>query len=359
MSASRGVSLDRSTFPASRRSFLAGSAAVGAGIAAGAGFWPREAVARTGRIDPPLEMDTKFATVVPVSTWAGGGAWAIVSKWGETFTLCNSGIIAGKDAVIVVDGFNTPGGAQWAAAMARQLTGRDPTHVVVTHYHFDHTDGLGGYLALAQPPVIISTVKTRELLAKHGVAGGGNLMFPAPKSAIAGLQGSVARCVLPDTVIEDSSKPLEIDIGGKSVILRDRSGHTPSDLNIEVQGGGRDGKKLVYAGDMIFNRIFPVYLDALPKQLRTNVAEVIGEDGGLNTIVPGHGALTTGAELKPFVELLDYIAESGKRAHDAGTSAQDAAKAFVVPEQLKDYTPGNPFFVQLAFEATYREIGGK
>lgn len=354
-------SLLRPDLSTSRRGFLGGAAVATAGLALSSTLAaPRTALARLAesRRDDraPTDLDTKFATVLPINTWQGGGAWAIISKWGETFTLCNSGIISGKDAVIIVDGFNTPGGSQWAARMAKQLTGRDPTHVIVTHYHFDHTDGLSGYLALQNPPMIISTAKTRELLASHGVTGGGNLMFQPPASPIKGLKRSVQVCVLPDTIIEDASKPLTIDIGGRSVTLRDRAGHTLSDLNVEIPNGGKDGQKIVYAGDMIFNKVFPVYLDAIPSALRSNVAEVIAEDAGKSIIVPGHGGLTTGADLKPFLALIDYITEAAKKTFAAGTPAKAAAATFTLPPDLKDYTPGNPFFVELAFQAVYREL---
>jgi glyoxylase-like metal-dependent hydrolase (beta-lactamase superfamily II) len=355
----------------SRRAFLGGATVVGAGLALAGSLapaWSARAAERRAERQPavrqptdrqatdPFAMETKFAKVVPISTWDGGGAWAIISTWGETFTLCNGGIIAGKNAVIIVDGFHTMGGAQWAARMAKHLTGRDPSHVVVTHYHFDHVDGLGGYLALPEAPIVISTPTTRQLMAKRGVAGGGNLFGPAPASTIPGLSRSIARCVLPDTVIDDTSKPLPIDLGGRQLLLRERAGHTSSDLNVEIVSGGKDGQKIIYTGDMVFNNIFPVYLDALPKLLRKNVAEVISEDNGKSIIVPGHGQMTTGAQLAPFLAVIDFLNEAGAKARAAGTPAKDAAAALVLPESLKAYAPQNALFPQLAFEAIYREI---
>lgn len=354
------VASDRPTALASRRSFLGGAAALGAGLAvAGSMTMPRRAAAGVRAIGQPIEMDTKFATVVPINSWLGGGVWAIVSKWGPTFTLCNGGIIAGKDAVVLIDGYNTLGGAQWAAEMAKKLTGRDVTHVIVTHYHSDHTDGLSGYLALREPPLIVSTQATRDLMAKRGAAGGGNLFFPAPESTVAGLKRSVARCVLPDTVMADSKTPLTIDIGGKTIVLRERSGHTPSDLTIEVEGAGKDGETVIYAGDLVFNKVFPVYLDALPKAWHTHVSEVVASGGGKSVIVPGHGQVTTADEIRPLLGVFEAIAAAAAKAHASGTSAQQAAKGFVMPESLKEYATDNAVFVQLAFEASYREIEGK
>jgi len=164
--------------------------------------------------------------------------------------------------------------------------------------------------------------------------------------------------VLPDTVIEDYTQPLNINIGGKTITLRDRCVHTPSDLNIEIASGGKDGQKIVYTGETIFNKIFPVYLDALPQALRSNVAEVISEDGGKNIIIPGHRAPTTGADLRPFLALIDHIAEASRKAHTTGTPAKADAEAFTVPPELKDYTPSNPLIGQLTMDAMHRQLDG-
>ena len=43
-------------------------------------------------------------------------------------------------------GVSTADGAQWLAGKARELTGRWPTHVALTHYHSDHANGVAGYL---------------------------------------------------------------------------------------------------------------------------------------------------------------------------------------------------------------------
>lgn len=352
-----GQSLAFAASSVSRRAFIGGAAALGfAGAASAHGLMRGDRPA--SRPDEPA-IDEKFAMVVQVGAWDGGGAWAIISKGGQTFTLCNGGIIAGKDAVLMVDGFNTYGGARWASGAAKKLTGRDPTHVVVTHYHFDHTDGLVGYAGLPEIPTIISTSTTRDLMAKRGNAGGGNLFFPAPASRIPGLKTSVAKCLLPDAVIEDSSKPLAIDIGGKTVVLRERAGHTASDLNVEIDGGAKDGSKLVYAGDMIFNKVFPVYLDALPTTLRKNVAEAIGENRGTNTIVPGHGPVSTGEGLKPFLAVIDHFAAAAKKAHDAKVSPKDAAAGYALPPELQDFAILGPGIIEMAFAAWEREQGGK
>ena len=69
-------------------------------------------------------------------------------------TLCNGGVIAGRDGVLAVEGFATAAGAAWLAGEAERLAGMRPTHVVLTHYHGDHTTGLEVLIA-ANPTVPI------------------------------------------------------------------------------------------------------------------------------------------------------------------------------------------------------------
>lgn len=342
---------------AARRAFLGGAIALGAGAAMGmSGARQRRNGRRNEHAAQDEGLNTKFARVVPINTWADGGVWAIVSDFGMPVTLSNGGVIAGKDKVVIVDGFNSPGGAAWVSKIAKQLTGRSATHVVITHYHFDHTDGLSGFYAGGPAPMVISTRKTRELLAKRGVTGGDNPLFKAPASPIPGLAMSHAPVVLPEAVIDDASTPLTIDLGGKALTLRERSGHTPSDLTMEVDGGGPGGERVVFAGDLVFHKVFPVYLDAQSKALKKNLVELSEENGGKNIVVPGHGPIASGADLQGLIGVVDFIADYAAKARTGGMSSADAAAKFALPEALKDYTPGNPLFVKVAMDTMYEEL---
>src|SRR5690606_27669975 len=116
------------------------------------------------------------------------GVWAVISRPldGDRTTLANGGLIAGKDAVLAVEGFNQPAGAQWLAAKSLELTGKRPTHVVVTHHHGDHANGIAGYQDGAQPCAIHSTAITRDIV----LARDAKAPEPAPARA-ASLNGAV------------------------------------------------------------------------------------------------------------------------------------------------------------------------
>ena len=97
----------------------------------------------------PTVATTPFARLDAI----GADTWAVISTplGGDRTTFANGGIIAGRNGVIAVEGFYRPAGAQWLAARAKELTGRWPTHVVLTHYHVDHAAGVSGYVDRTTP----------------------------------------------------------------------------------------------------------------------------------------------------------------------------------------------------------------
>src|SRR6185436_12085397 len=100
------------------------------------------------------------------------GIWALISNplGGDRTTLSNGGIIAGRNGVLAIEGFNQPQGAAWLAGKARELTGRWPTHVAITHYHADHSNGVAGYLTAEAHPAVRATATTRDLVIQKNAA---------------------------------------------------------------------------------------------------------------------------------------------------------------------------------------------
>ena len=127
----------------SRRGFLAASASCASYLAAAGPLLPVPALRRWGAPGRGrVVAQEPFARIEEL----GFGMYAIVSTPlnGDYATVCNGGIIGGLTGTLVVEAFATHEGAEWAARMARELTGGWPTHVVVTHYHADHSAGAAG-----------------------------------------------------------------------------------------------------------------------------------------------------------------------------------------------------------------------
>jgi glyoxylase-like metal-dependent hydrolase (beta-lactamase superfamily II) len=284
------------------------------------------------------------------------GIWAHVSTplGGDRTTLSNGGIVAGRDAVLAVEGFNQPEGARWLAVKARELTGRWPTHVVLTHYHADHANGLAGYREGDARPALRATAATRELVLLR------NRPAPAPADADSARTMQAARAAaafgtlgaaLADVTLLPPDAPTAIDLGGRTVRVVPRAGHTASDVSVEV-----DEPSVVFCGDLVWNGMFPNYVDAVPTRRAASVRALRRQRP--TVYVPGHGALAREADYDRYAAMLAEVERAARAAHAAGTPAADAAARFALPASLGEWTLFNRAFFERAFAAWLRELGG-
>lgn len=323
-----------------RRSLLQGTSACLA-LVAGNSLAPRSLLAAPQTAESVTSKP--YARVFKLAQ----GVWAIEStpfSSGDLTTTCNGGIIAGRDGVLVVEGFNTLRGGAWVSQLTRELTGRRPTHVVVTHFHADHTNGLAGFQNGADELTIMATARTRQLIVERYAA---SPVKPEGSSTVA--RGR--KFLLPDSVIVDTSRPTEIDLGGRHVTLIPRQGHTPSDLTVQI-----DEPLILWPGDLLWNGLFPNYVDAIPTQLRKSCHELLTMANA--RYVPGHGPLTDAEGIRPYLGLLDSVEEAARKAHSQGTPAADAWQAYEVPSSLGEWSKFRPDIFRPAFEAWERELGG-
>lgn len=265
------------------------------------------------------------------------GVWAMISTplAGDRTTLSNGGIIAGRNAVLAIEGFQTPDGARWLADRARELTGRWPTHVVLTHYHSDHANGLAGYLSASDHPVVRSTERTRSLVIERNK--------PADVARDAAVQSA--------TLI-DATGPSAIDLGGRVVHVVPRRGHTDSDISLEL-----DDPSVIFCGDLLWNAMFPNFVDAIPTALNASVRALRRDRETL--YVPGHGSLAHAADFDRYTAMLGEVERAARAAFTAGTPAPDAANTFALPPSLGAWALFNlasKAFYQRAFEAWFREL---
>ena len=320
----------------SRREFLAKSGSCTAHLALAAAVAPdalRAAWARTpiGRV----VATEPFGSLEQI----GEGLWALISTplGGDRTTLSNGGLIAGRSGVIAIEGFNQPAGAAWLATKAHELTGRWPTHVVVTHYHADHANGVAGYVPVdgaTGKTTVRATERTRDLvLEKNQPADAGRTS------------------VMQQVVVLPSSEPSTIDLGNRRVRIVPRSGHTASDVSIEIEE-----PSVVFCGDLVWNAMFPNYVDAIPSEL-SKAARALRHQNTATIYVPGHGATAVGADLDRYLALLDEVEQGARRSRDQGKTAAEGAAAFTLPPALGTWALFGPTFFERAFAAWYRELG--
>ncbi len=257
------------------------------------------------------------------------GVWALVSTpLTDRTTLCNGGIVAGRTGVLVVESFGSDAGAEWMAEQALRLAGRLPTHVVVTHYHGDHTGGLRGAFETADVKLLTTEV-TRDLTRERG---------QDPLESI--LEGAQ---------LLDMRRPTEIDLGGRSVIVVPRRGHTRSDVSVEVSD-----PSVVFCGDLVWNDMFPNYMDAIPSRLTLDVRLLQSLEAAV--YVPGHGPLADASDLRRYATLLDDVEAAARRALERGITAEQAGSEYRVPPELGEWILFNPRYFERAIGAWMAEL---
>ena len=202
--------------PISRREFLEQSGSCAAHLALAAAVMPLSAQLAWSQSSPGSVVAREpFGALEKISD----GVWALISTPlnGDRTTVSNGGIIAGRNGVLAIEGFNDPKGAQWMATKAKELTGKWPTHVVITHYHADHSNGIAGYQSDGEHPVTRATERTRELVVTKNL--------PADAARVATLNGAQLLSMAESTTL---------DLGGRSVRIIPRGGHTDSDVTLEL-----------------------------------------------------------------------------------------------------------------------------
>jgi glyoxylase-like metal-dependent hydrolase (beta-lactamase superfamily II) len=264
------------------------------------------------------------------------GVWALISTplSGDRTTISNGGLIVGRNAVLAIEGFNQPQGAQWLAGKARELTGRWPTHVAVTHYHADHANGVAGYLAGADHPELRATRRTRDLVVERNQ--------PADPARVAALG---------QAVFIAAEEPSTLDLGGRIARVVPRRGHTESDVSIEL-----DDPSIVFCGDLFWNAMFPNYVDAIPTQLSQSVRALRRTRD--TVYVPGHGSLGKAGEYDRYIAMIDEVERGARAAYAKDLSPADGAATFTLPPSLGDWTLFSKAFYERAFNAWYRELKG-
>ena len=311
----------------SRRDFFLRSGSCAAHLAAMAALAPLGTRALWAREARPVVAQEPWGRLEEVAE----GIWAMISTplTGDRTTLCNGGIVAGRAGVLIVEAFASDEGARWIAEQARTLTGRSPTHLVVTHYHGDHTAGLRGAMSDVDVTLLASAV-TRDLVLERTAEPPTDLLRSA--------------------VELDARRPTEIDLGGRSVVVVPRRGHTASDVSVEVSD-----PSVVFCGDLVWNGMFPNYMDAQPSRLSMDVR--LMRQLGASTYVPGHGSLASGRDLDRYLELLDHVEAAARDAMQRGITAEEAGRDYRMPDSTEDWVLFNEAYFARAIGAWMAELG--
>jgi glyoxylase-like metal-dependent hydrolase (beta-lactamase superfamily II) len=190
------------------------------------------------------------------------------------------GLVVGSDETLLIDCGTTLSESYLIAEDVSELTGTTVSRLVLTHHHFDHILGVGGFgdaEVYAAPPVAVALGDSLSAICAEAVHYGAD---PAD------VERAAAATRAPDRLIWHAG----IDLGGRLVrVVHPGPGHTDHDLVVIVPTLAAG--PVVFCGDLVEESADPAVgpdsrLTAWPATLE-RLLDVGGEDA---IYVPGHGA---------------------------------------------------------------------
>ncbi len=230
----------------------------------------------------------------------------------------NIGVSAGPDGILIIDDQYAPLAEKIRAA----LKGINPgklKFVLNTHYHGDHT---GGNPEFGPEAPIIAQENVRKRLAS-GSMRRGNKVEPMVAAG------------LPVITFEDA---VSVHFNGEEIkAIHYPHGHTDGDSIIFFTKSN-----VVHMGDDFFVGRFP-FVDlengGSVQGLIENIAKVLSKIPADAKVIPGHGALSTVADLKMYHGMLAATTETVRKGMEAGKTLEQL-QADGLGEQWKDWAAG-------------------
>jgi glyoxylase-like metal-dependent hydrolase (beta-lactamase superfamily II) len=312
----------------SRRGFCLCCAGAAASAVTGKWVAPHEAFAEARGIVSQIKDS---AAASPIVTHRLRNNISVLEGSGGTVA-----VLTGPDGKVLIDAGIAVSRPQMTKALAD--IGAEPiTHLVNTHWHFDHTDG--NAWINAEGAKIIAQENTRKYLSRvQRVADWDyNFLAPAPNG-------------IPTEVFAGEHS---LKLNGSTIALRHYGpAHTDSDISVTFVEAN-----VVHVADTFWNGIYPFIdystggsIDGMIAASDANLA-AISDD---TIIIAGHGkAVGTKAELRDFRDMLVAVRDAVGALKRQGRSRDETVAAR--PTAAFDARFGNfvidpGFFTRLVYE---------
>ncbi|MBK5294492.1 MAG: MBL fold metallo-hydrolase [Acidobacteriia bacterium] len=316
-------------------------------------------------------LDRGFARVTQIAP----GVYGTIAEASKGLQCgSNGGVIAGRNAVLIVEGHMQPAGAALEIEVARMVSKAPVRGAVNTHFHYDHTFGNFGYAE--QHISILAHEKVAPLMKEQ---------YAAVKSAdkaplLAPLEKKIAQTgdptgkkhkeddlqmmkrmyeaieattlAYPTEPLAPAQLPKRIDLGGLTALLEFLPAHTSTDLIIRVPE-----RNIVFTGDLLFYKSYPVTIDADMMAWR-EVLERFARYSRHTQFIPGHGPVCGMETVRDQSDLFDDLRKHAEEMIRAGASAEEAERRYVVPARFRDYRIAYwGFRVGAAMRSYYARLG--
>jgi len=231
----------------------------------------------SARLETVTRAQQDFSKVQIKATKVAGTVYMLEGSGG------NIGVSVGEDGIVIVDDQFAPLAPKIKAAL-KEIADKPIKFVLNTHFHGDHT---GGNAQFGTEAPIIAHDNVRKRLEEGGKVGG-NTVAPAPKEA------------LPVITFNDRAS---VHLNGEDIrAIHFPNGHTDGDSVIFFPKSN-----VVYMGDDFVTYGFPfvdVQNGGSVSGLIAGVEKVLTMVPADVKIIPGHGPLSTPADVRKFLDML-------------------------------------------------------
>jgi len=231
---------------------------------------------------------------------AAGRVWMLEGRGG------NLGVSVGDDGILIVDDQFAPLADKIQAALGQLGTGK-LRFVLNTHWHGDHTGGNVVFGPLA--PILAHTNVRGRLATRQEVMG--QAVEPSPKEAL-------------PVITYDSGVSLHLN-GEEIRAEHFPASHTDGDTVVWFLGSN-----VVHLGDLFFAGKFPfVDIDSggdVPG-LTKSIRRILDTLPAGAKVIPGHGPLSTAADLERYHAMLVATTDAVRRSIEAGKSLDEIRAA--------------------------------
>jgi len=230
----------------------------------------------------------------------------------------NIGLSIGEDGAFIIDNQFAPLTEKIVAAIA-ELTDQPVNFVVNSHFHYDHADGNENFGRAGA--YIIAHDNARRRMEATQVLANGRVQEPYEPVG------------LPKITLFDN---MRFYFNGNTVdIVNNGNGHTDGDVQVYF----RDAN-VIHTGDMFVRYGLP-FIDQNNGGTLDGMIEALWKIDGLinddTIIIPGHGQLSSRADLRAFRDMLVEIRGNLVRAKVQGLTPQ----AMLDMQPAQGFAPAN------------------
>jgi glyoxylase-like metal-dependent hydrolase (beta-lactamase superfamily II) len=312
----------------SRRHFCLCCAGSAAYTATGGWLTPREAFAEARGL---VTLIKDSAATSPIVTHKLRDNISVLEGSGG-----NVAVLTGPDGKVLIDAGIGVSRPQITKALA-DLSAEPITHLINTHWHFDHTDG-NAWLNSAGAKIIAQENTRKYLSQVQRVEDWDYNFLPMPAGAI------------PSEVFASDHS---LKLNGSSITLKHYApAHTDGDISVTF--GEAD---IVHVADTFWNGVYPFIdystggsIDGMIAACDANLAATTDT----TIIIPGHGQpVSNKAELKEFSEMLVAVRESVAALKRQGRSRDETVAArptAAFDAKFGNFVIDSGFFTRLVYE---------